>query len=88
MVSEECARAMAAGVRGLFGAEVGLSTTGVAGPDDLEGKPPGTVWIGLAADGIEEARLIRAPGDRAQVRRWAEQAALDLLRRFLVGSLG
>jgi nicotinamide-nucleotide amidase len=82
-VSEECAIAMALGARRAYGADVGLSTTGVAGPDSLEGKPPGTLFVGLVADGAEEARGIRAPGDRDQVRRWAEQAALDLLRRHL-----
>jgi nicotinamide-nucleotide amidase len=82
-VSEECAIAMAAGARRIYRADVGLSTTGVAGPDPLEGKPAGTVFVGLAADGAEEVRALRAPGDRDQVRRWAEQAALDLLRRHL-----
>jgi nicotinamide-nucleotide amidase len=82
-VSEECAIAMAAGARRIYGADVALSTTGVAGPDQLEGKPAGTVVVGLAADGAEEVRALRAPGDREQVRRWAEQAALDLLRRHL-----
>jgi nicotinamide-nucleotide amidase len=82
-VSEECAIAMAAGARRIYGADVGLSTTGVAGPDPLEGKPAGTVFVGLAADGVEEVRALRAPGERDQVRRWAEQAALDLLRRHL-----
>ncbi|HEX2030379.1 MAG TPA: competence/damage-inducible protein A [Actinomycetota bacterium] len=82
-VSEECALAMAAGARKAFGADVGLAATGVAGPDPLEGKPPGTVFVALAADGAEQARGFRAPGDREQIRRWAEQAALDLLRRHL-----
>jgi nicotinamide-nucleotide amidase len=82
-VSEECAIAMASGARRIFGADAALSTTGVAGPDPLEGKPAGTVFVGLAADGAEEVRALRAPGDREQVRRWAEQAALDLLRRYL-----
>jgi nicotinamide-nucleotide amidase len=82
-VSEECAIAMARGARRAYGSDVGLSTTGVAGPDPLEEKPPGTLFVGLVADGAEEARGIRAPGDRDQVRRWAEQAALDLLRRHL-----
>ena len=83
-VSEACAREMARGVRGVFGANVGLATTGVAGPDPLEGKPPGTVWIALAGDDTEEARTFTAPGDRDQIRRWAEQAALDLLRKHLL----
>jgi nicotinamide-nucleotide amidase len=82
-VSEECAIAMARGARRAYGADVGLSTTGVAGPDPLEGKPPGMLFVGLVANDAEEARGVRAPGDREQVRRWAEQAALDLLRRHL-----
>jgi nicotinamide-nucleotide amidase len=83
-VSEECALEMARGVRNAFGSDVGLSTTGVAGPDRLEGKDPGTVWVALAAEDAEESRTFRAPGDREQVRRWAEQAALDLLRKYLL----
>jgi PncC family amidohydrolase len=85
MVSEECAREMARGARKVFGADVGLSTTGVAGPEPLEGQPPGTVWVAVSMDRTEEARHFSAPGDRHQVRRWAEQAALDLLRRVLLG---
>lgn len=84
MVSEECAVEMARGVRSAFGAGVGLSTTGVAGPDPLEGHPPGEVWVAVSGDGVEEARRFVAPGDRDQVRRWAEQAALDLVRRTLL----
>jgi competence/damage-inducible protein CinA-like protein len=82
-VSEECAIAMASAAGRVYRADLGLSTTGVAGPDSLEGKPPGTVFVALAGDGIEEVRGFRAPGDREQVRGWAEQAALDLLRRQL-----
>jgi PncC family amidohydrolase len=85
MVSDECAREMARGARKVFGADVGLSTTGVAGPEPLEGQPPGTVWVAVSMDRTEEARRFSAPGDRHQVRRWAEQAALDLLRRVLLG---
>ncbi len=48
VVSAECAVAMARGVRLLTGATYGVSTTGVAGPDQQEGKPVGTVFIGLA----------------------------------------
>jgi hypothetical protein len=43
------------------------------------------VWIGLDADDAAHARGYVAPGDRARVRRWAEQAALDLVRRYLEG---
>lgn len=82
-VSEACALAMARGARERFGSDVALATTGVAGPDALEDKPPGTVWVALAAEGVERARTFVAPGDRDQVRRWAVQSALDLLRRWL-----
>jgi nicotinamide-nucleotide amidase len=85
MVSEACAREMARGVAAMFGADVGLSTTGVAGPSPLEGHPPGEVWIAVKLPDREEARHLRAPGDRDQVRRWTEQSALDLLRRVLLG---
>jgi len=87
VVSEECAREMAAGARLLFGADVAVSLTGVAGPEPHGGQPPGQIWIGLDADDGQQARGFRAPGDREQVRRWAEQAALDLLRRYLQGTL-
>jgi nicotinamide-nucleotide amidase len=82
-VSEECAVAMATGARRVYRSDLALATTGVAGPDPLEGKPPGTVFVAVVGDGLEEVRGFRAPGDREQVRRWAEQAALDLLRRHL-----
>jgi nicotinamide-nucleotide amidase len=84
MVSEPCALEMADGVRRVFGADVGVSTTGVAGPEPLEGHPPGEVWVAVSGPRDEEARGFTAPGDRDQIRRWAEQAALDLLRRRLL----
>jgi nicotinamide-nucleotide amidase len=87
-VSAECAREMAAGARGLFGADIGVALTGVAGPEHHGGQPPGQVWVALEAEDAREARGFRAPGDRDQVRRWAEQGALDLLRRYLDGRLG
>jgi nicotinamide mononucleotide (NMN) deamidase PncC len=71
----------------VFGADVGVSTTGVAGPAPLEGHPPGDVWIAVATPDAEEARHLKAPGDRDQVRRWAEQVSLDLLRRLLLGAV-
>jgi nicotinamide-nucleotide amidase len=87
VVSEECAMEMARGARQRFGADIGISLTGVAGPEDHDGKPPGTVCAGLSAEDTEFAKSFRAPGDRDQVRRWAEQSALDMLRQYL-GALG
>ena len=87
VVSEECAREMAAGARKLFGADVGVALTGVAGPESHGGQPPGQVWLAIDADDAREVRGFRAPGDRDQVRRWAEQGALDILRRYLQSTL-
>ncbi|MGZ8635764.1 MAG: competence/damage-inducible protein A [Actinomycetota bacterium] len=85
VVSRACAAEMAAGARRLFGAAVGVSLTGAAGPEPHDGVPPGTVWVGLDSDGVAHQRRIRAPGDRSMVVRWSEQAALDLVRRMLEG---
>ena len=64
-----------------------MALTGVAGPEHHGGQPPGQIWLAIDADDTREARGFRAPGDRDQVRRWAEQAALDILRRYLQGTL-
>lgn len=85
VVSAECAREMAAGARRVYSADLGVGLTGVAGPDPLDAQPPGQVWVALDAEGLSHARGFRAPGGRDQVRRWAEQAALDLVRRHLEG---
>jgi nicotinamide-nucleotide amidase len=84
VVSEECAMEMAAGARGLFDADVAVGLTGAAGPESHDGAAPGTVCVGIAhADGTE-ARTLHAPGDREEVRKWSEQAALDMVRRHLL----
>jgi nicotinamide-nucleotide amidase len=85
VVSRECALEMAAGVRSLFGADLAVSLTGAAGPEPHEGASPGTTWIGLAGEDLSFARGYTATGERARVRRWAEQASLDLVRRHLQG---
>jgi nicotinamide-nucleotide amidase len=83
-VSEACAREMAEGARRLYATDVALSLTGAAGPGSHGGARPGTVWLGLDAD-RQHARGFVSPGERDQVRRWAEQAGLDLVRRYLEG---
>jgi nicotinamide-nucleotide amidase len=84
-VSEECAREMAAGARRVFGSDLGLSLTGAAGPEPHGGAAPGAIWIALEGADVSHARGFQAPGERDRVRRWAEQAALDLVRRHLEG---
>jgi nicotinamide-nucleotide amidase len=84
-VREACALGMAAGARRLFGADVALALTGAAGPEPHGSASPGTIWIALDAGDLTHARGFRAAGERERVRRWAEQAGLDLVRRYLTG---
>ncbi|ADW21050.1 MULTISPECIES: CinA family nicotinamide mononucleotide deamidase-related protein [Thermus] len=78
-VSAETAKAMAEAARVLFGSTYALSTTGVAGPDPLEGEPVGTVFVALAGPKGTEVRRYRFPGDREVVRLRSVYAALALL---------
>jgi nicotinamide-nucleotide amidase len=84
VVSAATAAAMAIGVRELLGAVVGLGVTGVAGPDPLEGQPPGTVYLGAVVGDADPVTVrVTLPGDRERVRQFACISLLDLLRRLL-----
>jgi nicotinamide-nucleotide amidase len=83
VVSAAAAEAMASGVRKLLGADVGLSVTGVAGPDEQDGQVPGTVFVGLDLGASVEHVALRLPGDRLRVRAYSTISALDFLRRAL-----
>jgi nicotinamide-nucleotide amidase len=82
-VDPDVAIAMAVGVRALLSSTWALATTGVAGPDPVDGHPVGTVHV--AVDGPEgpSVRSLTLPGDRGRVRRLSTAHALDLLRRRL-----
>src|SRR6266498_3288731 len=84
--SEPVAAAMAEGARLAFAADVGLATTGVAGPTEQDGRPIGSVCLAVADAVGTVTTTQRAPGDRTQVRAWATTLALDLLRRRLEGA--
>ncbi len=86
-VSEEVARAMAMGVRSRFGADLGVAVTGVAGPDGgTSEKPVGTVHVALSGPGdTADHRRLRLPGDRERIRWQSSQAALEMVRRALLG---
>lgn len=86
-VSEPVARAMAEGARLVFGSDLALAVTGIAGPDGGTGeKPVGTVFIAMAdQQGCQVARL-RFDGDRSQVRQQAVDQAIIMLKKRL-GSL-
>jgi nicotinamide-nucleotide amidase len=83
VVSEAAARAMANTVRRRLGADVGLSTTGVAGPAEMDGQPPGTVWLGVAVGDDVSAVQVHLPGDRDRVRQYSVISVLDRLRHQL-----
>ena len=82
-VSVQTAEALAAGVRERLDATYGVGVTGVAGPDEQEGKPPGTVHLAVAGPAGVRSSSVRLPGDRTRVRLLAVTGALDLLRRSL-----
>ena len=73
------AEQMAAGVRSLMGATYGLATTGVAGPDPVDGKPVGTVYVALVGPGFSRVKALALSGDRAGIRAQSVLAVLMLL---------
>jgi nicotinamide-nucleotide amidase len=79
-VSEQTAAAMASGVRELLHADIGVSITGVAGPDAEGSKPVGLTFIGIAAAAVSTHRF-QWTGDRWDNRRRSVIAALELLVR-------
>ena len=85
VVSEFTARKMAEQVRLKTQSDYGVSLTGVAGPDSLEGNPAGTVFIGLAhAKGTEVIKANIAGRSRADVRHIAVMHAFNLVRKALL----
>lgn len=84
-VSEAVARQMAEGVRTRLGADVGVSTTGVAGPGGgTPDKPVGTVWLAYADAATTHAVELRFTPDREVNVGLSTTAALDLVRRQLL----
>ncbi len=81
-VSGEVAEAMARGIKERTGATIGLSVTGIAGPDGgTQAVPVGTVYVGLADDVMTSNRRLVLPGDRHLIRWRASAAALEMVRR-------
>jgi nicotinamide-nucleotide amidase len=85
VVSAECAAEMAAGARSLLGADYAISTTGVAGPTEQEGKPVGLVYVGVAGpDGVSTKEL-HLDGDRGQIR---ERSCLEAMSAAIAVVVG
>ena len=83
VVSPECARAMAEGVRRLLGATYALSTTGVAGPDAQEDRPVGTAFVGVAGPDVLTVVSLELSGTREQIRERTCDEALAALEGIL-----
>jgi nicotinamide-nucleotide amidase len=92
-VDPQVAAQMAAGVRKVLGADWGIATTGVAGPDPQDGKPVGTVFVavdGPLGTGTGRARggktsALRLTGGRAEIRMESVRSVLALLREQIAG---
>jgi nicotinamide-nucleotide amidase len=83
-VDPDVALAMASGVRRLLGADVGVSTTGVAGPDPQDGVAPGTVYVAVDdGRGEPQVRRLELAGSRDVVRSQTVAAALRLVVEVL-----
>lgn len=85
-VSHETAREMAKGVRERFNTDIGLSVTGIAGPDGgTKEKPVGTVFIGLAFDKEILSIKYLFRGTREEIKQQTAETALENIRRYLNG---
>lgn len=82
-VDPEVACAMALGVCEAAGARIGISTTGVAGPEPHQGKDVGHVYIGVAFDGEAQSYEYHFGGDREMIRIAATQEAISLLEQVV-----
>lgn len=88
-VHPEVARQLARGVRSRLavdgrGADIGVATTGVAGPDGQGGRAPGTVFVGISYGDVDEALELSLDGDRMQIRaETVRRAVAALVERFL-----
>ncbi|MCY9109160.1 competence/damage-inducible protein A [Bacillus atrophaeus] len=82
-VSKECAGELASGIKRLTGSDIGISFTGVAGPEGQEGHAPGHVFIGIFADGKEEVHEFNFAGSRTGVRKRAAKYGCHLILKLL-----
>jgi len=82
-IHPDVARQLADGVRTRLAADIGISTTGVAGPDPQDGHAPGEVWLGFAIGGDVSAVGLSLGGDRDAIRRETVSESLSRLRLLL-----
>lgn len=87
VVSHYTAQAMAEKARLLTESDIGISLTGVAGPDSLEGHPAGTVFIGISTEEkTDSIQIIIGGRSRSDIRYIATLHAFNLVRKTLLKS--
>ncbi|MFT3943145.1 MAG: CinA family protein [Ancrocorticia sp.] len=86
-VDDVVALQMARGACRVLGADIGLSTTGVAGPGPADGHPAGTVWIAISGALGEQVRALHLSGDRGEIRAQTIACVLELLDEQMAKSL-
>lgn len=85
-VSDQAAREMAKGIRERFKSDIGLSVTGIAGPDGgTQEKPVGTVFMGFAAAEKLFSVKYLFKGNRQEIKQKTAETALENLKRYLNG---
>lgn len=82
-ISKECAKEMASRVRFLTASDIGISTTGNLGPQTIEGRPKGEVYIAISLLGKTIVKRLLLDGTRAKVKKEATDQALKLLYKQL-----
>ena len=87
LVSERCAVEMVQGVAKLLGVDAAVSTTGAGGPGSEEGRPAGTVYIGVYLQGEVACHELKLDGDPAEVVDGATEQALELLLGAMRGAV-
>lgn len=88
VVSGEVALALARGARRLLGADLGIGTTGVAGPGPADDRPAGTVVVAVVLDGVACVRRWALAGSRARVREAAAGLAIGLAAGVVLQASG
>lgn len=83
-IHPDVAKQLASGVRERLGADIGIATTGVAGPDPQDGHAPGEVWVGVAFGDRVSAVGLALGGDRATIRGDTVSESLLRLRALLL----
>ena len=85
VVSREAAEEMASGVRAALGADIAVAVTGVGGPDEQDGEPPGTVWIGVDDGTAPSATSLNTAGSPSEICAAAVIEALRVVRNAVDG---